>query len=277
MESVSLFRECAKEAKMSGSNYGYDDELQKKRFMHGGVYAGHGGKHNHLVLGIIVLLLGILFLLENLGMFHVGNLWSYWPVILIGIGFARILDSDRMHGKLWGATIIGAGAVLLANSLHYLPWNLWRLFWPASLIVWGIALLMKGFGRRSRVISIPAVEGDIPISNDKLREDVVFGGINRKVQARDFQGGKINAVFGGIEIDLRGSTTTKEEIKLEVNAVFGGVELTVPDSWEVIVQGSGFLGGYEDKTRPLPVSGSGKQPRLIIHGGAVFGGVTVRN
>jgi predicted membrane protein len=257
----------------------FNDELQRKRFTHSGVYAKHGGRHNHFVLGIIVLLLGILFLLENLGIFYVRNLWHYWPVILIGTGIARVFDSRSLHDRFWGATIAGAGAVFLANSLGYLPWNLWRLLWPALLIFWGIALLMRGVGRKGRIFASPAVEGaiPIPISNDMLREDVVFGGINRKVQAQNFQGGKINAVFGGVEIDLRGSTATNDEIMLEVNAVFGGVELTVPDAWDVIVRGSGFLGGYEDKTRPLPVAGGAKRPRLIIHGGAVFGGVTIRN
>jgi predicted membrane protein len=257
-------------------SYG-NDELKKSRSLHEGVYVGHRGPHSHFVWGIIVLLLGVLFLLENLGFFYVRNLWHYWPVILIGMGIAKIFDSSGLHDKLWGATLAGAGVLFLANSLGYLPWNLWHLLWPVILICWGVSLLLKGLVSRGRNSYPPPIEGTSTISNNVLKEGVVFGGINRKIQAQDFQGGKVEAVFGGVEIDLRGSATTKDEIHIEANAVFGGVELTVPDTWDVTVRGSGVLGGYEDKTRPAPATIDVKRPRLIIHGGAVFGGVTVRN
>lgn len=261
---------------MSESDGNYNDESKKSRSLHEGVYAGHGGPHSHLVWGIIVLLLGILFLLENLGIFYVRNFWRYWPVILIGIGIAKIFDAVGLNEKLGGAIFAGAGVLFLANSLGYLPWNLWHLLWPALLIWWGISLMLRGIGSRGRDNS-RSTEGDFTISNNVLKEEVVFGGINRKIQTQDFQGGKVGAVFGGVEIDLRGSATTKDEIHIEANAVFGGVELKVPDTWDVTVRGSGVLGGYEDKTRPAPATIDVKRPRLIIHGGAVFGGVTVRN
>jgi predicted membrane protein len=266
---------------MSESNSDYNEELKKKRFTHGGVYASHGGPHSHVVFGIIVLLLGILFLLENLGIFYVRNLWNYWPVILIGIGIAKLFDAAGVHDKLWEMTLAVAGVIFLANNLGYLPWNLWNFLWPGLLILWGLTLLMRGAGIRggkgtNKEIDTPTGSFST-ISNNILKEEVVFGGINRKVQAQDFQGGKVAAVFGGVEIDLRGSTTTRDEIQIEVNAVFGGVELTVPDTWDVTVRGSGVLGGYEDKTRPAPATMDIKRPRLIVRGGAVFGGVTVRN
>jgi hypothetical protein len=50
----------------------------------------------------------------------------------------------------------------------------------------------------------------------------------------------------------------------------------VPETWEVVIRGTGVFGGYEDKTFP-PRSADVKPPRLIVSGGAVFGGVTVRN
>jgi hypothetical protein len=260
---------------MSELNSDYNEELKKNRSTHGGVYAGHGGPHSHVVWGIVVLLLGILFLLENLGIFHVRDIWHYWPVILIGIGIAKIFDAAGLHDKIWGATIAGAGVIFLAHSTGYLPWNPWHILWPVLLICWGTALLLRGVGSRGRDASHAPMEGTI--SNNILKEEVVFGGINRKIQAQDFQGGKVTAIFGGVEIDLRGSATTRDEIQIEANAVFGGVELKVPDTWDVTVRGSGVLGGYEDKTHSAPAPIDANRPRLIIHGGAVLGGVTVRN
>jgi hypothetical protein len=111
---------------------------------------------------------------------------------------------------------------------------------------------------------------------DRLNVEVIFSGTERKLVSQDFRGGKIAAVFGGAEIDLREVATTQQEIVIQADAVFGGVELWVPANWKVDVRGSGVFGVYEDKTsvqQPL----DSNAPRLIIRGGAVFGSVTVEN
>ncbi len=276
---------------MSGSYNNSNDwreELKRKReeqrqkhmarFSHGGIYAGHGSSHSHLVMGIIVLLVGVLFLLENLGFFYVGDIFRFWPVILIGLGIARILDGRGLHGMLWGLIVGGVGVVLLTNSLGYIPWNLWRLLWPALLILLGVLILARGFDRHGKWTGPQTfVDDTSTISDNVLKEEVVFGGIHRKVTSQDFQGGDATAIFGGIEVDLRGAAITKDVIDIEADAIFGGVELMVPDTWDVVVRGTGILGGYEDKTHPAPLPEGGKHPRLVIRGSAIFGGVTVRN
>jgi predicted membrane protein len=111
-----------------------------------------------------------------------------------------------------------------------------------------------------------------------LNETTVFGGINRRIDSQEFEGGHISAVFGGIELDLRKANTKKDEIIIEADAVFGGIELTVPEHWRVTVQGSGIFGGYDDQTHPSPAaSPDEKRPHLIMTGSAVFGGVSVKN
>jgi hypothetical protein len=118
---------------MNDSNY-FSHKDGKKPGSHGGVYAGHGDSYSHVVFGIIVLLLGVLFLLENLGVFYSRNLFHYWPVILIGVGIARIFDWRNYPNILWGVSIAGIGVIFLAHSLGYLPWNVWRLLYSAALI-----------------------------------------------------------------------------------------------------------------------------------------------
>ncbi len=272
---------------MNDSNDNYDNgredgmhrwgpDARKPRFTHGGVYAGHG-PHGYVIGGVIALLLGILFLLENLGFFYVAQIWQFWPVILIAVGVVHILDARDLGGTIWGAVIAGAGAVFLANTLGYLPWYLWGLLWPVLLICAGITILLSGFGRQRGWAALHSLVHDSSANSDNvLKAVVVFGGINRRVEAQDFQGGEATAIFGGVEVNLRRASTTRDEIEIVASAVFGGVELTVPDTWDVIVRGAGMLGGYVDKTHPAPLNG-GKHPRLVIRGSAVFGGVTVRN
>jgi hypothetical protein len=256
---------------------------RKARFFKGGINASHGD--SRIAIGIIILLIGILILLGNLGVFYFGgNIGQFWPVILIGIGLARIFDSPSSRGKFWGVVITGIGAIILTYKLGFFPWDLdlSRLLWPFLLICAGVAILIRGLGGRCNWDNPFPFHNDASkfsdnTTNNVLNADVIFGGVNRRIQAQDFQGGKATAVFGGVEIDLRGSATTREEIHIEANAIFGGVELKVPDTWDVIVRGTGVLGGYEDKTHPTYAAPGDKRPRLIIEGSAVFGGVTVRN
>lgn len=248
------------------------------RFTHGGVYAGHGGPHSHMVVGSIILLVGILFLLENLGILYVGQIWQFWPVILIGVGIARILDARGVENIFPGVIIAGIGLVFLVHNLGLLPWPLARLMWPLLLIFLGAAILLRAFGNRPHWVGPHSFVDDAStISDNVLKEEVVFGGIHRKIEAQDFQGGEAEAIFGGVQIDLRGAASSKDEIHIEANTVFGGVELMVPDSWDVTVRGAGILGGYEDRTHPAPATTGVKRPRLVVRGSAVFGGVTVRN
>jgi predicted membrane protein len=110
-----------------------------------------------------------------------------------------------------------------------------------------------------------------------LNEWAIFGGSRRRIDSQDFQGGEAFAMFGGIELDLRKAGTTREEIVIEVNAIFGGVEVRVPENWNITVRGAGIFGGYEDKTMDTRVAPDAKQPRLIVNGFAVFGGVVIQN
>jgi hypothetical protein len=264
------------------NNCNNQDSEQKARFFKGGINANHGD--SRIAVGIIILLIGILILLGNLGLFYIRNLGQFWPVILIGLGLARIFDSPGSRSKLWGVFMTGIGAIILAYNFGLFPWDLdlSRLLWPFLLICAGIAILIRGIGGRCKWDNPLPFHNDASkfsdnTTNNILNADVIFGGVNRRIQAQDFQGGKATAVFGGVEIDLRGSSTTREEIHIEANAIFGGVELKVPDVWDVIVRGTGVLGGYEDKTHPTHSPAGAKQVRLIVEGSAVFGGVTVRN
>jgi predicted membrane protein len=254
------------------------EERRRRRMerMASGGFVIHGDRNGRLVFGTVILLLGILFLLQNLGIFYVDRLWQFWPVILIAMGIARVIDAPTLERRVWGGVVAVAGGILLANSLGLFPWRVWSLFWPAWLIFLGIFILVRGFGKQRHWTPSSFVHEVSTSSDDTLNALAIFGGINRRVQSQNFQGGEAVAVFGGIELDLRGASTTLDEIEIEANAVFGGIEMIVPDAWDVTVRGTGILGGYEDKTHRVPNPQGLKRPHLTINGGAVFGGVTVK-
>lgn len=57
-----------------------------------------------------------------------------------------------MHNKggiIWGVMLILLGVLILLSRMGILPGNVWALFWPLALILWGLSLLGGAFGRRS--------------------------------------------------------------------------------------------------------------------------------
>jgi hypothetical protein len=103
----------------------------------------------------------------------------------------------------------------------------------------------------------------------------VFSGGKRKITSDDFRGGIISAVFGGFEVDLRQARMKADSATMKIDVVFGGAEIKIPEDWCAVVQGAGVFGGYSDETVHPPITPATK--RLYVKGGAVFGGVVVKN
>lgn len=107
-----------------------------------------------LVFPIILIGLGIVFLLSNVGALS-GDIWStiinLWPILLIAIG----LDGIWRRQGLVGATVmIVLGIVFLLSNLGYLELNVWATIfrlWPILLIAIGFDVLI---GRRSTLASL---------------------------------------------------------------------------------------------------------------------------
>ena len=230
------------------------------------------GQSHGIVWGIIIIAIGVLFLLRNLDIFYFDSIWQFWPVILIVIGVSKITSSSHPGNVLPGLILAGVGTVFLLQSLDVLPGRIWQYIWPGILIAVGASMLAKhldwGLPPPAGTSTDSGAGGNgAPVDGspaDRIHVEVVFGGDRRRVISRDFEGGKIAAVFGGVEVDLRGAATTRKEIVLQADAVFGGVELMVPETWITEVRGAGVFGGYIDKTHRSPQPLDPNAPRLIV-------------
>lgn len=204
---------------------------------------GIGGR----VWGGAIVLVGVVFLLQNFGIIQ-HDVWRFlWPAVLIVIGLGMLARAIDRH------TYAGTGAAGAADDAKKMGENI-----------------------QNRIIS--DWDGKQSASSlDRMNEWAIFSGVRRRIDSQDFQGGEAFAMFGGVELDLRKAASKRDEILVEVNAVFGGVEMRVPENWNVTVRGAGIFGGYEDKTMDARVAPDAKQPHLVVNGFAVFGGVTIQN
>jgi hypothetical protein len=236
------------------------------------------------LVAVILIVAGALLFLDNLGLLPIHNIGDYWPLALVAWGLAMFERKRTVHSLIWSAAVVVFGCLLLLGNLHIIHVT-GSIFWPLVLIAFGATMLVS----RSGLPAFPqwwnAGQGDAgghtrqAYFGNRLMESVVFTGSERRVESQNFEGGKVEAVFGGIDLDLSGAAISSPDRRaiLEVNAVFGGIEIRVPRTWRVEKKGAAVFGGFEDRTFPPRPEPGVEPPTLVIRGAAVFGGIEVKN
>ncbi len=235
----------------------------------------HRSPAHGVVFSVAVIALGVLFLLDNLGIVPFRDVWRYWPVILIALGVVRLVDSQGAPSMIWGALLAGFGGLLLLDNLHLIAFD-WRFFWPAILIGIGILMLIRTTQWSQHWAAVTA-GGPAPPDSAILNVWAMFSGVEQRIDAQNFRGGHISATFGGCEVDLRSAAMAEGQARIEVNALFGGVDIKIPPTWLADVHGTAVFGGFGDDTVPPRVDPASPPPKLIVTGYAMFGGVSVSN
>ena len=224
--------------------------------------------------GFILILLGGGLLLDQTGYINFGDIISlYWPSILILVGFFGLFD--RRSSKIGNIIAIIFGILFQLNRLDYITIDVFKLFFPLILIIMGLNIIFsKGVRKHNSPVEPEKWSKKNLSAEDVVDMFVVFSGIETINQSQYFKGGKISAIFGGIDLDLSGTTLNNNEAFLDVSALFGGVDIIVPRHWRVEMMGTPILGGWDNKTRP---STDPNAPVLKINGTAIFGGIEVKN
>ncbi|MDQ2775695.1 MAG: DUF5668 domain-containing protein, partial [Acidobacteriota bacterium] len=98
-----------------------------------------------LFMAVLLIVAGVLLFLGNLGWLPIHDIWKYWPLLMIGGGVAKWMNSYSLYGRTWGFLIVAVGMVYLALTLGLLHVKAMNGSWPLSLlfIVFGIAALAR--------------------------------------------------------------------------------------------------------------------------------------
>ena len=100
--------------------------------------ARNGSRWSTLAGGVILILVGGLFLAEELDVADFGDLIrAYWPALLILFGIAKLFGRDSRGG---GLTLIAVGSWLFIANLGLFGFD-WSS-WPLLLILIGVAIIL---------------------------------------------------------------------------------------------------------------------------------------
>ncbi len=229
------------------------------------------GDHR-LWLGIGIMLAGLLFLANNFGLldYEIRRYIFRWEVIPIVLGISFILG--RSHNRTTGILLLAIGALLYSRNFIPYHFNFWQIFWPAVLIMAGFMIIFRHRLDRGNP------KDQLLSTEDMIDEVAVFGGGDRVVTSQQFQGGKVTAIFGGLNYNMLKAKLAPGDNYIDVFCLFGGMKLVVPEGWTVKIRVTSLFGGFSDKHRfRVPDTNIDSGSQLIIKGTAIFGGGEIKS
>ncbi len=265
-----------------------------------------GGQGGHSFAALILIAVGALLFLDNLGALPFDHVRAYWPLAISAWGAAMLSRARNGSCMVWHLTMIAAGILLTLRNLGIVHASVGALIWPVVLIAAGVCMLFQkswhgswgcrdgmswqqrrerrwqrrqerwGYGSQQFASSFSSRSN---VDSDQLHQSVVFSSVKRRIDNPNFEGAHFDSVFGEIKVDLRGCTisTPDRRAVVDANAAFGAIKLRIPETWKVLVHGNAVFGAFEDKTvPPRPVAGI-DPPTLILTGSAAFGAVEIEN
>ncbi|MCB0832731.1 MAG: hypothetical protein KDC45_04650 [Bacteroidetes bacterium] len=225
-----------------------------------------------LLLGGFIIVIGLLFFLDNLRLIYFWDVMRFWPVILIAFGAMKIVQARGLPGRVIGGFFIFFGLAMTLNRLGWIDMR-FREWWPLILVIVGVGFILRALERQKLTGELD--EKGNPIDHSSSIDVVaVLSGSNRKNASADFKGGEITSVMGGCVVDLRHAGIPEGQAAvIDVFTFWGGIDIRVPLEWSVALEGTPILGGMEDKS----VQPQQTDKRLIVRGYSIMGGVEIRN
>jgi predicted membrane protein len=220
---------------------------------------------NQIFWGLVIIVVGVLFLAQNLGYIQDYSFWKYLPALLIILGLYQLFV-NQFRAWVGPLLITLIGTFLLLATLNVITWATFgSMIWPTILILIGISIILhRGESNRNFETA----------TGSQMNVFSTFSEQNRKVTSGDFKNAEVTAIFGSSKLELRDASIPQPPAYIQTRTMFGGVEIFVPSNWDVRFNTVAFFGGSSDKRRE--VSPQKDTPDLIVTGTVFFGGLDIK-
>jgi predicted membrane protein len=207
-----------------------------------------------------------------LGLSIAGNAFDWWDVSLFFSGWWTLFiiipcGISVLSGGFGNSALIGltVGVLLLLKCQGVIESDdLRRLLVPIILVLIGINLIVRNLLSGSR---------NVKVSYTKEACRAAIFGANRIVYPNiKYFGGELDAIFGGVTLDLRGAIID-ENIIINATSIFGGIDICAPDNVRVKVISTSFFGGVGNKVKRQTKE---ECPIIYLNATCMFGGVDIK-
>lgn len=222
-------------------------------------------KIKKLLWGILFVVLGIIIGLNSLGITDINIFFKgWWTLFIIVPSFIGLFDDEDKTGNLIGLAI---GVILFLGVNNVINFELiGKLILPIILVLIGISILFKETIKSN-------ITKKVSMANKEGLESITatFGGQKITKDGEEFKGADLDAVFGGIELDLRNSIIENETV-IKASAIFAGIEIFVPNDVKIKIKSTPIFGGVSNKSRQNKQS----EKTIYIDALCLFGGIEIK-
>ena len=204
----------------------------------------------NLAFGICLILLGTTLLLDRLQLIPASQLLRFWPVRLVLVEAALVIQSFQRVDPAQARSQQGF------DGGHIFVWIIFAII---------MSQVFNRGGFTARADSSETVNLVALLTHHQQVSNAVV-----------FRGGEMTSVMGHSDLDLRKTTLAPgEEAVIEVFTLMGGTTIRVPEGWSVEVRTVPIAGGVKDRrsgARDIPGA-----PRIVIRGFIMMGGLNIRS
>ena len=225
-------------------------------------------KIGNILWGLVLIVVGLIIGLNALGITNINIFFDgWWTLFIIVPAFIRLLKDEN---KTWDFIWLIIGIVLLLCAQGILSFSMiGKLIIPFILVMLGLSLVFKDMFRKKVKENIKKLNNE---RTDSEEYCATFGGIKNDFKGQEFKGANVDAIFGGVDLDLSEAIIKQDQI-INANAIFGGIDIKMPKAVNVKVKSTPIFGGVTNKVKN---EYNESLPTIYVNSFCMFGGVDLK-
>lgn len=229
-------------------------------------------KYGGLIWGLVLVVIGIVLVGNATGLFNVNIFFDgWWTLFIIVPCFIGLITDNEKTGSFIGLVI---GVLLLLACQDVVDFDLiLKLIFPIIILVIGLSLIIKNVSNTEFNDEIKKIN-----QTNEVKEEyaATFAGQDIKIDKEEFKGTTINAVFGGVKLDLT-DAVIKEDVVINASSIFGGIDIILPEGVVVKIKSNSMFGGVDNKYKNKEKKATSKKEITVyVNASCLFGGVDIK-
>lgn len=213
----------------------------------------------NILWGLLLITVAILIGGRAFDLWEVSGFFPGWWTLFFII--PCLISMIRRGPGLLNVFFLLCGLLLLLEQNNVIAAELFgRILVPAFFLILGVFVLFHSLFVRERH----------RYRGTRSYSATFAGNVVTPQAGEPFQGCEADAVFGGLDLDLR-AVSIENGAVIEAAAIFGGIDIKIPEGVNVKVRRMELFGGAKSH-----INNYGEQPVLYINALCMFGGVDIK-
>lgn len=217
------------------------------------------------IWGIVLIVIGVIIGINSLGIASINIFFKgWWTLFIIVPCFIGLFSKKDFASNAIGLVI---GIALLLGVRDIVKFEIiTKLIIPFILVAIGVSIVFSEKIKSGLTEKVNSVR-----KNDCENIVATFASQSVNKANEDFKGANLDAVFGGIDLDLRGASLDTETV-IKSSVIFGGIDIMLPQDVNVKIKSTPIFGGVSNKI----INSNENEKVIYIDALCLFGGIEIK-